>query len=202
MKRRISRVEFQASIQLGNLPGYRKDGYNVVIAVAFETYLILVPGVRNLDASLVNPGYTAGGPGNKRSAGGRVGIRLVRVVAVLALHVLADQAHREILDRIMNTGKILHRMDERLGDHPLDVRHRDIPVVADKAVVLFENMLEQTSVAGGRVGDVAILASVFRNCLKICIGPWVGPEAVPSRPGNGMGAYGPSRPLVAGDAKV
>jgi hypothetical protein len=62
MKRRIPWVEFEASVKLRDLPGHRKGRDNVIIPVTLVAYLVLVPGIRNLDTSSIYPCYTSCGP--------------------------------------------------------------------------------------------------------------------------------------------
>lgn len=202
VERRICRIELHAGVELIDLAGDGELGYYVVVPVTFETDFVPVDGVlyglaRQGDAS--DAFVRSGHPSRPR---GRGGVHTMWIMAVHALDVLGNIGHCEILRGIMDTCVILDPMGMGLCQLCLDIGGRDIPIVADQAVILLEGIVEKPLRPTRRMGPVAILTSVLRHGLIIRVGPWIGTLAIPRGIGQGMRASGPALLLVTGGAET
>ena len=108
---------------------------------------------------------------------GRRGIGRVWIVTVRAGDV--TRRINQIFRWVVDSPRGVNWMGTGLVEIRLDIFPGDIAVVTGKAVLLVLGVIQQPGLASGRVGSMAVLATVGGDGGFLAMRPWVLPRAVP-----------------------
>ncbi len=102
----------------------------------------------------------------------------------------------------MHTGVILHPMGGSFCEFSLNIRGRNIPIMANKAVILLNGMVQKPLRPACCVGPVAVFTSIFSYGNILGLRPWVRTLAIPPSTGCGMRTCRPALLPMADRAEV